>query len=294
MPRGYRCIVLAAVGLLILGASPQDGSKIGGNEANAEGQIANSLGTIANALKAASESKPEAAACPVGDEDRKSELCAQWKAADAAADSAYWNWTTFVIGIIGTVLGTVTMGAAIAAAWYAREAARHTEAGARAANDALIDTRAANALLLRPYIAIVPLKEDLGSKLDWSPEGFLRFAIENFGQVPSRQVNFLTGIDFFDQPIGTRNVEEFASTEVIGPLNPGETVNISIHFADIEADKFEGVRVGKFAMVTRIRIEYDLGDGQYDTFDISCVISKYLLSSGRGVNRLTNEERRRA
>lgn len=70
--------------------------------------------------------------CERGKDDRQSDLCAQWKAADAASDGltlAYWQT---VIGWIGLLLGAATMLAAIAAAWYARSAAVHSQAAASA------------------------------------------------------------------------------------------------------------------------------------------------------------------
>lgn len=42
--------------------------------------------------------------CPKGQDDRRSDLCAQWKAADSAADAAWWaKWQTFLsfAGIAG-------------------------------------------------------------------------------------------------------------------------------------------------------------------------------------------------
>lgn len=58
-------------------------------------------------------------ACKKGVDLRTSQLCAQWKAADAAADSARWSWWQLVVGA-GTLL------AAFAAAIYARLAVAET------------------------------------------------------------------------------------------------------------------------------------------------------------------------
>lgn len=90
-------------------------------------QISNSLGRIASSLEDAEEPERQNADCPKGIDDRKSDLCAQWKAADAAEASAVSARDTVTIGWIGLVFGAVTMGAAIAAAWYARRAAFATE-----------------------------------------------------------------------------------------------------------------------------------------------------------------------
>lgn len=65
--------------------------------------------------------------CEQGRDDRNSDLCAQWKAADATKDSAVWTERTFWLGIAGAVVGFLTLAAAAAAAWFAKRAAIATE-----------------------------------------------------------------------------------------------------------------------------------------------------------------------
>ena len=62
--------------------------------------------------------------------------CAQWKAADAAKSSADATWWTVYLAGLGIGLGTITMAAAIAAAYFAKKAADETKRGANAAHDA--------------------------------------------------------------------------------------------------------------------------------------------------------------
>lgn len=89
----------------------------------------NDLGRIATALEmTTAEAKDQG--CQRGLEERKSDLCAQWKAADAATSAANAAW---VLGILGALIGAATLIAAAKAAIYAKEAARHTEAGANEA-----------------------------------------------------------------------------------------------------------------------------------------------------------------
>jgi hypothetical protein len=47
--------------------------------------------------------------CPNGPEDRSSDLCAQWKAADAAADAAKYSFWGLLATIVGTILLIVTL-----------------------------------------------------------------------------------------------------------------------------------------------------------------------------------------
>ncbi len=60
--------------------------------------------------------------CKRGEERRSSDLCAQWKAADAAKEAAYWTGETFWLGVGGLAVGFLTLGAACAAAYFAKVA----------------------------------------------------------------------------------------------------------------------------------------------------------------------------
>ncbi|MBM6576326.1 hypothetical protein KCP91_08070 [Microvirga sp. SRT01] len=60
--------------------------------------------------------------CKAGQDNRASDLCAQWKAADAAELSAVWTRNTFWVGLLGSVIAFVTLMAAVAAALYAKAA----------------------------------------------------------------------------------------------------------------------------------------------------------------------------
>ncbi|MBB4857184.1 hypothetical protein HNO88_000491 [Novosphingobium chloroacetimidivorans] len=75
--------------------------------------------------------------CKQGTDDRHSDLCAQWKAADAAQSSAEASW---LFGIVGSIIGTFTLAAASAAAVYAKRAADETK---RSADEAAAGSKAA-------------------------------------------------------------------------------------------------------------------------------------------------------
>jgi hypothetical protein len=123
MLKGYRIAIVAAFGwLCLLGASP--------SPQNGERGTRPASGKVAQPTNQSSESpaiqRPDAG-CPDGRDKRQSDLCAQWKAADAARDAANAAHHQVVVGWIGLALGFITMGAAIAAAVYARRAAVATE-----------------------------------------------------------------------------------------------------------------------------------------------------------------------
>ena len=128
MPRDYRGYIFAIVGCLSLAASPPSQPTKGDQPASEQANSAE-LARIATVLEKLPESPTPDAGCNAGHDDRSSDLCAQWKAADAALSSAVWTKNTFFAGIAGLVIGGLTLFAAGFAAWYARNAWLETRRG---------------------------------------------------------------------------------------------------------------------------------------------------------------------
>lgn len=103
MLRGYRHIVFAAVGWLTLtAASPANQQSPATDKTNSATEIRETGQAIVAAIRDANKPAEHDRGCAKSDEKRQSDLCAQWKAADAAADAAtYAFWS-----LIGTVIGT--------------------------------------------------------------------------------------------------------------------------------------------------------------------------------------------
>lgn len=127
MIRGYRGIIVAVAGLVLIGASPS-------KQGEAQSQNAQPAEAVAEQIATASSAVPEQPiaprpdeGCKRGQDDRQSDLCAQWKAADAAFDGSRWSFWQLVFTGVGLILGAITMAAAIAAAMYAKRAAIATE-----------------------------------------------------------------------------------------------------------------------------------------------------------------------
>lgn len=112
----YKAGFAALMGLTLIGASPPTKDAPSFRAA-----------TKTEAVRGQSKAVSEDQGCLRGREDRKSNTCAQWKAADAAADAAQAAWRQAFIGWIGLILGGITMTAAIAAAFYARSASIHAD-----------------------------------------------------------------------------------------------------------------------------------------------------------------------
>lgn len=133
--------------------------------------------------------------CKRGVDDRQSDLCAQWKAADAATDAARWTFWTWVASLVGLLIGGGTLFAAWRAAHWAKQAASHTEAGAREARRSADEatrqateaerSRTAFVQAERAHLSISPSGSPWWDK---DSERWLRLplTISNFGRTSAR------------------------------------------------------------------------------------------------------------
>lgn len=131
MLRGYRGILCALAGLVLAGAGPPKAERQQPAAAPTD-KIAPALESIAASLRNQVKPSDLEQPCKEGDNTRSSDLCAQWKAADAADSAASATWA---FGIAGSLLGALTLAAAWSAAKWARKAAEETKRGADAAEE---------------------------------------------------------------------------------------------------------------------------------------------------------------
>lgn len=121
--------------------------------------------------------------CPRGAENRKSDLCAQWKSADAASEAARWTAHTFWLSLVGTVVGAGTLIAAFLAARYAKNAAGEARRAADIARDSFIaNERAWLTVELHPDGALT-FYETGGCELP------VYLTIKNLGRTPALNVH---------------------------------------------------------------------------------------------------------
>jgi hypothetical protein len=117
--------VFAAIGLAI--ATPG----IAQNNQSHQAQDSNSSGdkpSVANlVIEITERAKADDKGCEKGTDNRQSDLCAQWKSADAATDSALWGFWSLFATVVGLIVGGGTLIAAWCAAAYAKRAANHTK-----------------------------------------------------------------------------------------------------------------------------------------------------------------------
>lgn len=204
MLRGYRLFVLT-IGLILAAASPPKNGDGQQPKQSAQPKVEQSLADMAATLREANKPSGLEKPCGEGEDSRESDLCAQWKAADAAKSSARAAW---LFGALGTLIGGLTLAAASAAAVFAKKAADHTESGAKAAADAVSETREANRISQeamyqqRPWLKIVeirirdisflnnPDRPDIGDHFSVH----ISVKVENVGQIPAMEVQCIGAI----------------------------------------------------------------------------------------------------
>ena len=166
-----RALLIAATALLLSGAAPAAPPTPRAPEKSA----------------VVTPSPPADLGCLAGRDDRQSDLCAQWKAADAAHASAQWTSRSFWLALIGTVIGGGTLFAAVAAAFYARHAAREAGRSADIASSAMVMSE-------RAWITVELFADgDLTFDRTGGCGLFVFLRIKNIGRTPALNVH--TGMD---------------------------------------------------------------------------------------------------
>lgn len=232
MTRSYQIGVLVLVLVLVACVSPtaarMTGAHVSGPPARGEGRGILTGERIASANVDHSSEPITDPGCPQGRDNRKSELCAQWKAADAAAGSVTVAWSSFAAGIVGLIVGALTLFFASRAAHWAKEAALHTQAGAneaeRSANvaqGALDDAR--NSARPRVTVGVGFYKHNEPAE-QYGPNCHLTVLVKNSGDVIAHDVSVhhvrlsLSGGRFDNLPLWSHQGAQSKS------LEPGESL----------------------------------------------------------------------
>jgi hypothetical protein len=198
----FRSLIVSILALLLIGAGepPKDGGT--GNQAEAQMQIAESLSKISGAIN---RIIPEdSAKIPCGPDDYRSndDLCAQWKAADSAKDSACYAFWAMILGAIGTGLLIRTF----------------------------LETRKTSQREQRAYLKIgvkATPRHDLLAK------NIATFTVENYGSTPALKVKLFTAWFIGDIPLKAETtIEKWGNVgegSIIHPSQPRDFgVNITL------------------------------------------------------------------
>ncbi len=187
MLRSYRCALVAAFGWLSLAPAPPPDNSTQAKQSNAPANIERSLQSVAAAqdkLAKAPQTGEYERPCEKGKPNEKSDLCAQWYAANAARDAANWAFWSLGVGVVGA-LGIV------AALWLTINSNRIARDTAKRQLRAYVGTAAAN---IRFVPNPIPEKRHCLLSIDW----------RNTGQTPAYDLE--TGVEFHFADRGWRNI----------------------------------------------------------------------------------------
>ena len=198
MPRGYRRFVFATLGWLVLAGTNHPDLKGAHEQARTQHGVTHSAELITSGdddfSKRTERADKQTEPCQPGDDRRYSDLCAQWKAADAAADSAWWAWASGVAGLFSLLGVLVAIGLAYHSNWIARDTAKRQ---------------------LRAYLTVEP------TGINQPVEGQARVALQvkNVGQTPASAVMVFSRFALSENP---RDFDpKSAGFPIVGEVNDG-------------------------------------------------------------------------
>jgi hypothetical protein len=192
--------------------------------------------------------------CPKGQDDRRSDLCAQWKAADSAADGAFWSKLQAYLsgaGIIGLLYSLyLTREATRIASEASTSAENANQIATRTAKEAVEAAIEANRLTYkafiadqRPWIAVEP---KISGPLKWNSKAFyfpVRFRLKNVGKIPALHVRVRPALilDYFHRSLVVRQCEhadEWMAKKASpgGHIFPEEESEKTIHLHRTQTD----------------------------------------------------------
>ena len=100
----YRCVIAALIGLILIGAGEPPKTSDHTKNRQPSSEIEHPAKSITRPISQVTESTEKDGGCKKGKDERNSDLCAQWKAADAATDAAEYAWWTLCLSFFGTSL----------------------------------------------------------------------------------------------------------------------------------------------------------------------------------------------
>lgn len=155
-------VIAALVGLILIGAGepPEPGDHAQNRQTAAK--IENASKPIVSTIIQVAKTTEKDGGCQEGKDKRDSDLCAQWKAADAAADAAQYALWTLLISSLGTGLLVWTL-------WETRQTSRRE---------------------LRAYISVHPCG------INASEDNLVRAPLEfvNNGQTPAYDLKWFSAV----------------------------------------------------------------------------------------------------
>lgn len=249
----YWNLILALGWLILVGASEPPKSNNEGITAQAGQQIQQAANSISTAITNAAKSAEKDWGCQDRSDKRDSDLCAQWKAADASQSAADYSFWALLVSSIGTGLLVWTL-------WETREASRKE---------------------LRAYIKIIAPDQAV-SLVVGEPIKILMHAV-NYGHTPALNASFkhscgIAGTDWQwgDEHESTRNKEVAVTLHRDAPL----TCEIFSQF-DLSRDHLEAIKSGRETIYARGIYFYDDVFGKPHITQVSLEIRDIEIATNR-------------
>ncbi|WP_230769037.1 hypothetical protein [Sphingomonas sp. Leaf4] len=182
--------------------------------------------------------------------NRNSDLCAQWRAADAAFVSSLWSKYSVLISIVGVTIGFLTLISAAAAAFFARNAALENKRSANASEEAIKETKRIGEAQARAYVDF-RIKEVECFFNDGESFLLIMYGYINTGQTPAKDMQqWMTwsAVDIDKAEIKPIIKDEFGSTASKIDLGAGQNTFHKDRLP-IDASSVEGIVSGNKAYV---------------------------------------------
>lgn len=187
----------------------------------------------------------------------ESDLCAQWRAAQAAEQSALWAKWSFWVGLGGVIGLFWTL-------YYTRKAVQSTADATRAMT-------AANSAQFRPYVTFTPDPTD--DEEEFSDRTKLQLIIKNFGQVPATSVKVSINEKLAKIPVRNYDVNLEDNFGDFGIVAPGDHRVLKIEPEMFTTDEINQIVSNKLMLIVRARIDYAWPDGA-DHHDVTMALIK--------------------
>jgi hypothetical protein len=262
-------LLMLVVGLI---APPRPYENNGAKQQNRTYQVTSPVKMVsaADAVEPALYKHP----CWDTEQDRQSDLCAQWKAAD---------WTKW--GVLVGILGTLALLYQIK---LTRDALEDTGKATIEMVEANRIARDTMKLQLRPYVSFTENGEKPVAPL--SRDGKLVVRVKNFGQTPANDVTLFHQRDFRLNPVGWAEIPLQNKPNSFGKLSHGDHRDAAIYLRHLTPEEVTLIESGKGAVLLRLKLTYEVAEGEMDGDDITVIIDQRAWSEG--ITRIVTAEDR--
>ncbi|AMK18572.1 MULTISPECIES: hypothetical protein [Sphingobium] len=105
MLKGNWRVGAALAGLILAGANAPPKQVEQPKQAAIQSELSKAVASESTPISSVRIPNDRDTGCSKGEDKRESDLCAQWKAADAAREAAEYAWYTMLLGFVGTIIG---------------------------------------------------------------------------------------------------------------------------------------------------------------------------------------------